>query len=131
MASRNPWDLHPNLKPLYFEWVDLVNKARLEVITICTYRSPEEQLILFDQHKSQLKIGLHNFKLPNGTPASKAFDFVLLVHGKVCWDTNMDSNHDGFRDYQQIGEIGKSIGLEWGGDWKTLKDCDHLQLKVA
>ena len=33
---------------------------------------------------------------------------------------------DGF--FEKAGEIGKSIGLEWGGDWKSPVDKPHFQL---
>lgn len=33
-------------------------------------------------------------------------------------------------DYKKAGQIGKSIGLEWGGDWKgNLVDRPHFELK--
>jgi len=32
-------------------------------------------------------------------------------------------------DYDKAGKIGKSLGLEWGGDWKTFKDLPHYELK--
>jgi peptidoglycan L-alanyl-D-glutamate endopeptidase CwlK len=28
-----------------------------------------------------------------------------------------------------VGKIGKDLGLEWGGDWKTMKDLPHFQLR--
>lgn len=30
--------------------------------------------------------------------------------------------------FVRVGEIGKSIGLEWGGDWTSMKDMPHFQL---
>ena len=33
---------------------------------------------------------------------------------------------DGF--FEKVGKIGKSIGLEWGGDWKSPVDKPHFQL---
>ena len=30
--------------------------------------------------------------------------------------------------FNRVGAIGKSIGLEWGGDWKSIKDKPHFQL---
>lgn len=33
---------------------------------------------------------------------------------------------DGF--FKKVGKIGKSIGLEWGGDWKSPVDKPHFQL---
>jgi hypothetical protein len=48
-----------------------------------------------------------------------AFDVVPLVNGKAIWDNN------GL--WVKIGAIGKSLGLEWGGDWKTIIDKPHFQ----
>jgi hypothetical protein len=31
--------------------------------------------------------------------------------------------------YSEVGKIGKDLGLEWGGDWKTMKDLPHFQLR--
>lgn len=31
-------------------------------------------------------------------------------------------------DYLLIGDIAKSVGLEWGGFWKSFKDYPHVQL---
>lgn len=31
--------------------------------------------------------------------------------------------------YSEVGQIGKSLGLEWGGDWTTIKDRPHFQLR--
>jgi peptidoglycan L-alanyl-D-glutamate endopeptidase CwlK len=55
----------------------------------------------------------HNFGL--------AFDIVILGDGgKANWDTNDPA-------WKRAGEIGKSVGLEWGGDWTRLKDLPHFQ----
>lgn len=36
------------------------------------------------------------------------------------------TDSDGF--FAKVGKIGKSIGLEWGGDWKSPVDKPHFQL---
>jgi len=33
--------------------------------------------------------------------------------------------------YGTCGEVGKSLGLEWGGDWKSIQDEPHFQLKTG
>lgn len=54
-----------------------------------------------------------------------AVDVVALVNGKVRWDWPL---------YPKIAKAMKEaaktlkIPLEWGGDWKTLKDGPHFQL---
>ena len=31
--------------------------------------------------------------------------------------------------YNTVGAIGKKLGLEWGGDWKSFQDEPHFQLR--
>ena len=49
-----------------------------------------------------------------------AFDFYR-DDGKGAYNDS-----DGF--FSKVGAIGKSIGLEWGGSWKSIKDKPHFQL---
>ncbi|MFR3753371.1 MAG: M15 family metallopeptidase [Enterocloster sp.] len=30
--------------------------------------------------------------------------------------------------FQRVGAIGMSLGLEWGGNWKSIMDNPHFQL---
>lgn len=63
----------------------------------------------------------HNFGL--------AVDFAIVDKSgqTVYWDTNVDTNKDGQKDWYQVGKIGKQQGLEWGGDWTSFKDIPHFQ----
>jgi hypothetical protein len=56
----------------------------------------------------------HNFGL--------AFDIVLLDRGRVTWD----ARHRGWR---VAGEIGTGLGLLWGGNWKSIKDLPHFEMR--
>lgn len=49
-----------------------------------------------------------------------AFD-VYRKDGKGAY--NESGNY-----FQRVGAIGKSLGLEWGGDWKSIVDKLHFQL---
>ena len=49
-----------------------------------------------------------------------AFD-IYRNDGKGAYN-----DYDGF--FAKVGKIGKSIGLEWGGDWKSPVDKPHFQL---
>lgn len=31
--------------------------------------------------------------------------------------------------WQKLGQVGKLFGFSWGGDWKTLKDRPHFEMK--
>jgi peptidoglycan LD-endopeptidase CwlK len=33
--------------------------------------------------------------------------------------------------YKAVGVLGNDLGLEWGGDWKTIVDQPHFQLRPA
>lgn len=33
--------------------------------------------------------------------------------------------------YKAVGALGMELGLEWGGNWKTLVDQPHFQLRPA
>ena len=52
----------------------------------------------------------HNFGL--------AIDVVQIKNGQALWKND---------NWQMIGDIGKKMGFEWGGDWKNFKDLPHFQ----
>jgi peptidoglycan L-alanyl-D-glutamate endopeptidase CwlK len=106
--------------------LDLCGKAGLAILITQGLRTWEEQDSLYALGRTTPPIGkgnivtnakggqsFHNFGL--------AFDIVVLDSvGKADWDTN----HPG---WAMAAKIGKSLGLEWGGDFKSLKDLPHYQ----
>jgi hypothetical protein len=57
-----------------------------------------------------------------------AFDIIPQKNGKDYWEADKET-------WQTIGNIGKSFGLVWGGDFgKTLTklgwDCPHFELHI-
>ena len=52
----------------------------------------------------------HNYK--------KAVDVVEFKNGKALWTNS---------NWERIGEIGESVGLEWGGRWRSFTDKPHFQ----
>ena len=65
---------------------------------------------------------------------AEAVDFAILKsNSSVTWDLKADVNADNVPDYEEIGKIGESVGLTWGGRFKNSKgepqpDCPHLQV---
>ncbi len=53
---------------------------------------------------------LHNYGL--------AFDVVEIKDGKGLWNNP---------NWDRIGEMGKSFGFEWGGDWRSFVDRPHFE----
>ncbi|MCB9335832.1 MAG: M15 family metallopeptidase [Flavobacteriales bacterium] len=65
-----------------------------------------------DEKVTNAKAGssYHNFGL--------ALDVVEIKNGKALWKNP---------NWSKIAALGKSIGFEWGGDWKSFKDKPHFQ----
>jgi LysM repeat protein len=114
--------VHPTLAQLGLRMVDLCAQAGLAILITQGLRTWQEQDALFAQGRTTPgKIvtnarggeSWHNFGL--------AFDVVVLDSvGKADWDTA----HPG---WMRAAAIGKSLGLEWGGDWTKFKDLPHFQ----
>lgn len=115
--------VHPRLAELGLRMIELCAQAGVAVLITQGLRTWQEQDELYAQGRSQPgKIvtnarggqSWHNFGL--------AFDIVVLDSlGKAEWNTA----HPGWKE---AARIGKSLGLEWGGDWTTFKDLPHFQL---
>jgi phage tail protein X len=122
--------LHPIVAVRGHSMLELCAHAGLSLLVTQALRTWEEQNALYAQGRTapgpivtNAKGGesYHNFGL--------AFDIVVLDSiGKADWDTA----HPG---WAQAAQLGKSAGLEWGGDWTTFKDLPHFQytggLKIA
>lgn len=71
---------------------------------------------------------MHSRHLPNHDGVSCAVDIAALDHGHVSWAAPL---------YGQIAQAVKhaagelNLPVEWGGDWKSLKDLGHFQLPWA
>lgn len=131
MASRNLYDLHPQLQQKAASFLTACKLAGIDVAITCTYRSNAEQAKLYAQGRTapgkrvtNAKPGqsLHNLVDALGHPASWAIDVVPLRHGKAVWDAADPI-------WMQVGQFGESAGLEWGGNWKKFKDFPHFQVR--
>ena len=118
--SRDLKDLDPYVAGLAKQFIAACKKQGIDLLVTSTYRDNESQNALYAQGRTKAgrivtnaKAGqsFHNYRL--------AFDVVPIVNGKPQWND--------FRTFQKIGAIGKSIGLEWAGDWRTFKELAHFQ----
>lgn len=132
MPSRHIEDLHPELQPVCREFLRRCAAAGLDILITCTYRSNEEQNQLFaigrtcppGPRVTNARGGqsAHNFTL-DGRPASRAFDIVPLVAGKPVWS-------DKHPAWQQAGQIGMELGLNWyGRPDAPFREFPHFQLR--
>lgn len=131
MASRKISDLHPDLQPIAGKFMEACQRAGVDILITCTYRSGAEQDALYEQGRTKpgAKVtnaragqSKHNFEL-HGKPAAKAFDVVPLVNGKPQWSAQHPA-------WAAAGKVGKALGLEWAGEWKRFKEYPHFQLRA-
>lgn len=145
MASRRIEDLHPITREKAQKLIEEARKQGIELLIYCTYRSPEEQLVLHMQgrlkeygitvqqlNEKRKQIGLASISekeastvVTNAKPWQSfhqyglAFDCVPVDAGKPNWNNTAA--------YQQVAKIADKLGLEWAGNWKTFKELPHFQ----
>ena len=122
---RDRTKLHPKLQKKLSELESACKKAGLKIqITECV-RTVAEQDALYAQGRTTGEKGKTVTNAPGYSYSSMhqwgvAFDYCRTDK------PNAFDNVDGFFD--KVGKIGKSLGLEWGGDWKSPVDKPHFQL---
>ncbi len=116
--------LHPDMQIAVQAWLDNCHAAGLKVSVTVTWRSAvaQEQAKASGLSNAAPGQSPHNICDADGNPAACAFDFA-------CFDDNAQYITDGTDSrYTQAANIGKGLGLVWGGDWQSFKDYDHLEL---
>lgn len=113
-------ELQESVRPLAQNLLRLAADQGIQLKIVSAYRSPDQQQALKDSGKGVTNAGAllsyHNHRL--------AFDVAPIEYLSLP-----DWNPTGPL-WAKIGAIGKSVGLEWGGDWQK-KDLPHFQLTGA
>ena len=158
MASRKLEVLEVSTRSKAERFVVLCDGSELDVLIYCTYRSMEEQAVLYRQSRPLAEIkqkardladvhgrsdlaqilmsagaqsGPH---VTNAAPGQSlhgyrmAFDGVPMRNGKPVWGT---SDPVDMAMWQKYGELAEMAGLEWAGHWMTFKEFPHCQQKGA
>lgn len=122
--------LHPEVEKMKNELIAKAQAAGIPIKVTEGYRSLERQQELYNKGRTtpgsivtKAKPGdsFHNWGL--------AFDVVFVKGGDPY--ANGDLNHNGKNDWQEIGAIGKSVGLDWGGYWTgDFVDQPHFEKKI-
>lgn len=124
--SRKLSDLDPRVAALATRLLETAAAEDIRLLVTFTFRSKATQTALYAQGRTapgkivtNAKAGdsFHNYGL--------AFDIVpLKPNGAADWDTSTPAAK---ARWARIGEIGRSLGLRWGGDWHSIKDLPHFE----
>lgn len=124
--GRDKSRLHPRVRELCAEFERRCREAGLNVLVTETFRTAEEQDALYAQGRTKpgsiiTRCKGADYQSPHQWGV--AFDFCRNVKGREYDDS------DGF--FRKCGAVGKSIGLFWGGDFRTFVDKPHLEWPEA
>ncbi len=91
-----------------------------DMVLLEGYRSPQRQAALAALGPSVTRAGPYQSQHQFGLAA----DCVFLRNGKL-----VISERDpwALQGYAAYGEVARSLGLTWGGDWRSLKDYGHVE----
>lgn len=114
---------HPRLQKLATELISKCAAKGLQIKIGETLRTKAEQDALYAQGRTAPGNIVTN--APGSSYSSyhqwgTAFDIYRADGRGAYYDS------DGF--FSKVGAIGTSIGLEWGGNWKSIVDKPHFQL---
>lgn len=125
MSSRSLDDLDARFRPFVDSFIATCAAQSLDVLIYCTYRSNEEQDVLYAQGRTapggivtNAKAGqsAHNYRL--------AFDGCPLLAGKPMWNEHLSGPH-----WSLYGQIAVQCGMEWGGNFVSFTEGPHCQMK--
>jgi peptidoglycan LD-endopeptidase CwlK len=117
-------DLDPILQPVAVELVRLAAAAGIPVVITCTRRTAQEQERLYAQGRltpGRRVTNAHAADSPHC--AGLAFDVAFRPASGVgvTWSAPIAGA------WEQLGAIGMSLGLVWGGTFKGLVDRPHFE----
>ncbi|MGI6066302.1 MAG: M15 family metallopeptidase [Bacillota bacterium] len=92
----------------------------MNIVISQTWRTREEQDALYAQGRTRSGNIVTNTRYPYSLHCwGVAFDIAVIVNNKANWSAKY---------YDIVGPLGESLGLEWGGRWKSFVDRPHFQL---
>ncbi len=113
--------LTPELCSLAKRHLDSCREAGIDLLVVQGYRTLQEQTALYETGRGPGG----GRKVTNARPGSswhnfrRAYDVAVVEGGKINWNSPK---------YTEAGNIGKSLGLLWGGDFKSVRgDLGHFE----
>lgn len=121
--------MKPKVKRLADEFVQACKNKGIFIAITEAYRNNTRQNQLYNQpwdgkdNDGDGKIDEADEKVTNAKAGQSfhnygvAFDIIFVVNGRRTYSG----------DWETVGSIGESLGLEWGGRWKEFRDRPHFQ----
>ena len=122
VSDRRIAKLSPAIQPQVLEFVNAAHEQGIKLRVTQGHRSFDEQEKLYAQGRSEPgKIVTYARGGESSHNHGLAIDVVPLVQGQPDWNA----------DWDHIGTLGKSFGLQWGGDWSGKKqDRPHFYVDL-
>ncbi|MCR4719170.1 MAG: M15 family metallopeptidase [Firmicutes bacterium] len=115
--------LHPRLQSLIFDLKEKCQNQGLKIGIGECLRTVKEQEALYAKGRTVSGSVVTN---------AKGSAYASMHQWGVAFDFYRNDGRDTYENgdsfFQNVGKIGKSLGLEWGGDFKSIKDLPHFQL---
>ena len=128
---RDVKQLHPRLQKKVIQLQDECKKQGIVIGIGECLRTVAEQDMLYAKGRTTRGSIVTNCKGSTYSSMHQwgvAFDFYLIMDVDGDGKTNDDAYNNATRLFNQVGAIGKKLGLEWGGSWKSPVDLPHFQL---
>jgi hypothetical protein len=112
--------LHPKIREKAREFIVKAEKQGVILRITSGLRTWEEQDALYAQGRTKPGNVVTNAKGGSSNHNyGLAFDVVPIENGNVNWNS---------KNWNKIGQIGKSVGFDWGGDWSGFVDKPHFEM---
>lgn len=122
--------LHPKVRSIFTKFIEECEDSFNITLRIMepVYRTIKDQNDLYAQGRTKPgKI------VTNAKGGSSFHNYGLAID--LCRVDREDSDHDGDTkeilweyDMEKLDSIAKKYGIEWGGNWHTIKDKPHFQV---
>lgn len=122
-SEKNIVTLHPHVQPFARALIRRAAQQGIEIKVISAMRTFEEQDELYEQGRTRpgkvvtnARGGYsnHNFGI--------AFDVGVFELDRYIPESPV---------YKAVGALGQTLGLEWGGSWRSFSDEPHFQLRPS
>ena len=114
--------LHARLRDKARQLVQSAGAKGIKIKVISGLRTYDEQNALYSQGRTS-----------SGKVVTNARGGYSNHNFGVAFDVGVFSADGKYLDespsYKTVGQLGKSLGFEWGGDWSSIQDQPHFQLR--